>query len=602
MAAVISVEGVSKSFGTRVLFENVSLAVQSGERLAIIGPNGSGKSTLLSILAGTEETDEGRRVCTRQTTVSCVAQKDVALSDETVEQCWRKHQVDTSAAAEGQALRLLAEAGFTDHQQLVEKLSGGWRKRLAICCGILSQPDALLLDEPTNHLDVEGLIWLENLLLARKQDCVFVSHDRWFLDAVATRIVEINPAYPGGLFQASGNYAEFLERRADFFAGQHKQEEHLANKYRREAEWLRRRPKARATKAVSRIKDADKLKNELSAVKQRNSSHRTVELSFAASGRQANVFIEAEGLAKSFGDNHLFSALELSIAPGDRIGFLGGNGSGKTTLLHILAGSQSADAGTMKQANELRSFMFDQQRESLDQNQSLRHALTENGKTVNFRGQTVYVTAWAKRFLFNAEQLDRPMHSFSGGEQARVLIARLMLQENDVLLLDEPTNDLDIPSLEVLEESLLEFPGAILLISHDRYLMDKVCTGFLALNGKGRADRVADYGQWQACLEKDKTASAVEAAVVSTATTASVQAVPESAGLNWDEQKEYRGIEKKIQTAETKVESIQEELALPENYTNAERCAELTTTLAAAQENLDSLYARWEELETKVGG
>ncbi len=406
---------------------------------------------------------------------------------------------------------MLGRAGFADPQTTTSLLSGGWRRRLAIARELIRRPDLLLLDEPTNHLDIEGVRWLEEILLSNRGASVMVSHDRYFLENVCTRIAEVNRIYPDGVFTTSGKYSDFLEKREDYLASQAKEREALANLVRREIEWLRRGAKARTSKSKARIATAGELQVKL-AESQDRARMGTTDIDFTGTGRRTKRLVIAERIAREFGGRKLFRDVSFALGPGMRLGLLGANGSGKTSLLKLLAGEAAPDGGSIQFADALRVVYFDQNREQLDAEVTLRRALAPTGDSVIFQDRVIHVVSWAKRFLFRQDQLELPVGRLSGGEQARVLIARLMLKPADLLLLDEPTNDLDIPTLEILEESLLEFTGAIVLVTHDRFMLDRVSTVLLALNGKGGAEFFADYAQWEATLGRSAAVPANEGA------------------------------------------------------------------------------------------
>ena len=397
---------------------------------------------------------------------------------------------------------LLGKAQFGDFMQDANLLSGGWKKRLDIVRALMIEPDLLLLDEPTNHLDLEGIVWLEKFLMREKITYMVVSHDRYFLENISNKIIELNRCYPQGLFSSEGNMTVYTERKEAFLAGQLQRERGLASVVRDEIDWLRRSPKARTKKSVARIQKANELIEDLSDIKRRNKTVK-VEIGFSASDRETRRLLIAKNLAKSLGGRQLFEGIDITLSPGSRLGIVGTNGTGKTTLLKMLAKQVVPDMGTLKYADDLRLVYFDQHREHIPPNTTLRQALAPNNDMVNYRGQLIHVNGWAKKFLFSPDRLSLQVSCLSGGERARILIAKLMLEPADILFLDEPTNDLDIPTLEVIEESLTEFAGAVVLISHDRCLMDRVCTQILGLGKENEQQFFADYSQWeQACAKR----------------------------------------------------------------------------------------------------
>jgi ATP-binding cassette subfamily F protein uup len=322
---------------------------------------------------------------------------------------------------------------------------------------------------------------------------VIVSHDRYFLENVPTRRAELNKVYPDGVLYSPGNYSAFLEFKADFLHAQNKRQSALENRVRIETEWLRRGPKARTTKSKARIDNAGELISELSDLRQRSQTS-SANIDFVSSGQKTKRLVHFDKVTFGFGEKPLFANLDFTIMSGMRVGLVGANGSGKTTLLQLLRGEIEPQKGEIQRADGLRIVYFDQRRQ-LNPDQTLRRALAPDSDSVIYRDNVIHVASWAARFLFTNEQLDQPVHKLSGGERARVLIANLMLEPAGVLLLDEPTNDLDIPTLEILEESLLEFEGALVLVTHDRYLLDRVSTIVLGLDESGQPGRFADYSQ-----------------------------------------------------------------------------------------------------------
>ncbi|HEU5406376.1 MAG TPA: ABC-F family ATP-binding cassette domain-containing protein, partial [Nitrospira sp.] len=492
--------------------------------------------------------------------------------------------------------KALSLGGFTRSEQSVSTLSGGWKKRLAIARSLMLEPDVLLMDEPTNHLDVEGILWLEGLLKTEPHAFIVVSHDRRFLESVTTRIWELNRRYANGVFQANGRYSEFLEQRDAALQAQVDYQASLANRVRREVEWLRRGPKARTTKAKARIDSAGRLIDELNDIESRQ-GNAPAGIDFTASGRKSKQLLVAKGIEKSLGGKLIVSGVDMLLGPRERIGLLGPNGGGKTTVLKLLAGTLEPDSGTITRADRLRVVTFEQHRESLDQQATLRRALTPaGGDAVVYQERSVHLVSWAKRFLFRPEQLDLPISRLSGGEQARLLIARLMLQPADLLILDEPTNDLDIPTLDVLEDSLLEFTGALVLVTHDRWLLDRISTRLLALDGMGRAEWFADYAQWEAAQVRNAT----EERRTQVSKESSAQAKPSKRkGLSYKEQKEWDQIETKILEAEGRVAACQVATNDPSISSSATDLQERYDALHVAQTEVERLYARWAELDEK---
>ena len=573
---LLSCEAVGKAYGTRSLFEELSFGLFEGDQVGLVGPNGAGKSTLLKILAGLESPDRGRRSLRGGVRVGYVPQDPAFPPGGTVEDVVVSalSAVD-EADRPGRIAHALGRAGFGDGRTEVAALSGGWQKRLAIARELAAEPDVLLMDEPTNHLDVDGILWLEALLAERARACLVVSHDRYFLEHVATRMLEIDRKYPSGLFETAGRYSEFLVRR--------------------EIEWLRRGAKARSTKAKGRIKEADRLIEELRDARTRGAT-RTAGIDFVASGRRTRELLVARGLTKALGGRLLVRGLDLIITPGVRVGLMGPNGSGKTTLLNLLAGALEPDAGSIERADGLRTVRFEQQRAWLDPDLPLRRALAPEGDAVVFQGRNVHVAAWAKRFLFPPEHLEVPVGRLSGGEQARIHIARLMREPADLLILDEPTNDLDIPTLDVLEESLAAFEGGLVLVTHDRFMLDRIATVIVALDGQGGAETFADYAQWEG-------ARGVTGKPLTTGplTLPSPRRGEGEKGKRrgYLEQREWDGMEAAIVEAETALEASRRAAEDPTIASDPAALQARYAAVEAARAEVDRLYARWAELEAK---
>jgi len=592
MTVLLGIHSLSKSYGTQILFKDLSLTVSEGDHLALIGPNGSGKSTLLKIIAESENADDGYISRRRALRIGYATQAP-EFPDKPLEEIMLEGRSD-SIDMLTKARTLLSRAQFTDFSLSATTLSGGWKKRLDIAKALMDDPDILLLDEPTNHLDLEGIEWLEKFLLRERLTFIVISHDRYFLDKIANRIIEINRCFPGGMLHCEGTLSDYMEQKEDFLKGQAQQERSLASTARNEVEWLRRSPKARTTKSLSRIQRAYALLDELSAVKTRNKQD-TVSINFSASERETRKLLVAKNIAKSMGGKLLFKNVDITLSPGTRIGIVGKNGTGKTTLLKIMAGSVTQDMGTVKYANDIRLVYFDQHRDQIPPQLTLKEALSPHGEMVNYRGQDIHVNGWAKRFLFSQERLQLPIGCLSGGERARIQIAKLMLEPADILFLDEPTNDLDIPTLEVLEKSLIDFPGAVVLISHDRCLMDRVCTEIVGLGVGNEEILFADYEQWEAAIKEVEKKS-----IRSPKEQKEVAATPKpSKKLSFKEQKELDAMEENILKVEQEMEMLQQQLKEPAVQTDAQRSLDLYTRLSEAQRKHETLYERWQALEDK---
>jgi ATP-binding cassette subfamily F protein uup len=602
---IISAQALAKRFGVSPLFQNLSFMVSEGERIGVIGPNGSGKSTLLEILSGRLQPDSGELATRKGTHLSLVRQISEYTPGETIRSVLNKALDEAHVPEEDRLARIsaiLGRAGFTDLDAPASTLSGGWRKRLAIVDSLIRKPDVLLLDEPTNHLDLAGIDWLESVLQSASFASVVVSHDRYFLENIANEIVEINPAYENGSLRVSGNYSAFLEAKEEYLHAQRNRQAALENRVHTEIEWLRRGPKARTTKSKARIDKAHELIGELADLSARTRST-SAQIDFSSSGRKTKQLITLDDVSYSFGERFLFDHIHFIIASGMRVGLVGPNGSGKTTLLRLLKGDIRPSHGKIRRADSLRIVYFDQNR-TLDPDVSLHRALAPDSDSVIYQDRVIHVAAWAARFLFTGEQLNQPVGRLSGGERARVLIAQLMLQPADVLLLDEPTNDLDIPTLEILEESLLEYPGALVLVTHDRYMLDRVSTAILGLDGLGHAERFADYPQWESWQRAQLSAAKIKPASTSqvTATGAQPSTTAPSAKkkLSYKEARELETIEQRIAEAEKELQSKHDALLDPAAMSDPARLRTLSLEMQAAQQAIDSLYARWADLESKL--
>ena len=609
MPPILNAQGLTKAFGANALFQDISFTVSDGDHIGLIGPNGAGKSTLLKVLAGDEDADAGDVAIRKRARVGYVQQESVFADKLTVrdvlEQALMRAAVP-DAEREGRLRETSGRTGFPSLEAEAARLSGGWRKRLAIAEALVTKPDVLLLDEPTNHLDLAGIAWLEQIVKETDSAVVMVSHDRYFLENTAEEMVELNRVYADGLLRVKGSYSKFLEGKEQYLEAQSKLQDALKNRVKIETDWLRRGPKARTTKSKARIDSAQELIGQLKEVNSRTQTA-SAGIDFSATDRQTKRLVEMEGVSVVLGDRKIVENLNFLITSGMRVGLVGPNGSGKTTLLRLLTGELLPAAGKLKLASSLKIVYFSQTRE-LDEQLTLRRALAPDSDSVVYQGRVVHVASYATKFLFTSEQLNQPVERLSGGERARVLIAKLMLEPADLLLLDEPTNDLDIATLEILEESLLEYTGALVLVTHDRYMLDRVSTTVLGLDGRGGAERFADYSQWEQGVgikgEEIIAASIAPGAAGTAVAGASVILPPATGGkkkLSYLEAREFAGIEAAVDAAEDRLQAAREMLDDNAVAVDAMRLTAALAEMEKAQETADALYARWAELTEKAG-
>jgi len=614
MPPILNAQSVTKQFGAKPLFLNVSLTVEDGDRIGLIGPNGAGKSTLLALLAGQVEPDSGELAVRKRARAAYVPQDSRFAAGLTIRQVLENALAAAhvnEAEREGRLRELTGRAGFADLNAEAASLSGGWRKRLAITEAMVIEPEVMLLDEPTNHLDLAGIEWLEELLRASPFASVTVSHDRYFLESTSSQIVELNRVFADGLFRVKGTFSRFLEEKQAYLESQSKQQESLRNQVKTEIEWLRRGPKARTTKSKARIDSANEMIGQLKAMDSRTTVN-SAGIDFEASQRKTKRLVEFTDVAcdvPSFEEEpgrRLFTGLNFILTAGMKVGLVGPNGSGKTTFLRLLRGEIEPAEGTIRRADNLRLVYFSQMRE-LDESLTLRRALAPESDSVIHQGRTTHVASWAARFLFTSEQLNQPVRNLSGGERARVLIAKLMLEPADVLLLDEPTNDLDIPTLEILEENLLDFPGALILVTHDRYLLNRVASTVLGLDGRGHTGQFADYAQWEDWLEEqadaqdkanrraDGSSKGQQASAASGNTSSSAKKK-----LSYLEAREFAEIEHRVEVSDARLAAARDHVEHPDVATNSIALQEALKELDSAQHENDTLYARWAELTEKA--
>jgi ATP-binding cassette subfamily F protein uup len=611
LSILLSTRDLSHAFGAQPLFRGIGFTLADGDRVGLIGPNGAGKSTLLKILVGDLAPDGGDIARRNGLRVALLPQVPHFVPGATVRE------------AVSAGLRGVDRASWEDEARIdewlskmslepdagVDRLSGGWRKRVALARALVADPELLLLDEPTNHLDVDSILWLEKLLAGARFATMTVTHDRLFLQRIANRILELDRRNTGGLLDVAGDYATYVERKAEAMASQERREGTLRNTLRRETEWLRRGPQARATKQQARIQRAEALGTEVAGLAARNRAS-VVDLDFqagdVAGGTRARRLIEARGIGKRYGDRVVFAAMDLFVGPRTRLGLLGPNGCGKSTLLRVLTGEEAPTSGELFRADNLRVAYFDQNRASLDPTRSVVDTVCPGGDYVEFRGARVHRHGYLERFLFRSQQMSQPVGRLSGGEQSRLAIACLMLRPANVLVLDEPTNDLDLPTLTVLEEALASFDGAVLLVTHDRYFLDQVATQILAFHTRpgeeGQVTALAGLEQWEAWHATQATPRSIvrdaERPANAPAAPVAGESPPRRKKLSFKDQQDWNTIETRILEAEARLTALELEAAGPDVIAEAALLVSLHAEIAAARLIIDHLYARWAELET----
>jgi ATP-binding cassette subfamily F protein uup len=588
MAVLLNLDKISKSFGAKALFTDLCLTVNDGDRIGIIGDNGTGKTTLTKIMVNMESADTGNIAIRKNLKIASVPQVSQYEANASVWDIVAGKATSDFKNADVKTATALSIVGFDDYTAKFDTLSGGWSKRLDIACGIVNEPELLILDEPTNHLDYQALVWLENFLGSAKFTWVMVSHDRFLLEQCVNRIVEINKRYDSNIFQSDGKYHDFLEKHLQNIELQNKLEAVMSNKVRAEIEWLRRGPKARRTKAKYRIDEAHHLIKELADLKERKQTCKT-DIEFSSSNRKTKSLVKIKNISKSFGDTHILKNFTANLTTSLRIGLLGGNGVGKSTLLKLLSKQIEPDSGSVEHADNLRIVYFDQLREALHQQKTIKQFLADGNDTVIFKDRPVHIVSWIKRFGFSPGQLDSTIASLSGGEQARILIAKLMLQPADILLLDEPTNDLDIRTIETLEENLLEFGGLLVIVSHDRYMISRVCSLFIGFTADTKAELFADYEQWEESLKIIKKENAGK-------TVKDKRPKKEKTKLSYKEKLELQDAEKQINILDDKIKSLEGQFGDPKNFSDYILLHKLTEEIASNKEALEKFYRRWEEL------
>ena len=584
--ALLSLRGIRQSYQERPLLAGVDLALEAGERLALVGHNGSGKSTLLSILAGLREPEAGERAVQRGLVLEYLEQEPRLDAQRRVRELVRGTQQELS---EHRVEELCSHLDIRDPDALAGTLSGGERRRVALARALLSKPDLLLLDEPTNHLDAFATDWLEDHLLETRTAFVLVTHDRYFLDRVVTRIAELDR---GRLFLYEGGYRDYLEQRAARRAVEEQDEASRQILLRRETAWMRRGAPARTSKSKARIQRYHALVDDAPVALPRE-----LELAIPPGPRLGSRVLELAGVAKSLGGRRLFAGLDLELGPGERLGIVGPNGAGKSTLVQLCMGLVAPDEGTLERGETVRFARVTQEKSELDPAKTVVAEIAGDTELVRLGERAQRVESFLERFLFRGRAKQQLVGLLSGGEKSRVLLAKLLLQGGNVLVLDEPTNDLDLATLRALEEALLAFEGSALVISHDRWFLDRVATRLLYLDGCGGAR--LHYGDFSGLLETlEEERRAARPAREEKRETREEPERARKKGLAPWQQREYEGLLETIAALEAREAGLGARLADPALY--ARPRAEIEAAQrehAEAQAELARALSRWEELE-----
>jgi len=619
--AVLSASSLSIAFGSRPLLDGGTIAILEGERVGVVGRNGCGKSTFLKIAAAAQAPDSGQVTLRRGLLIGYLPQ-DFELEDQlsvheavmkgaaAVQSLLAEYDLapaDSSRAAdllqrieqldgwelESRAKAILSHLNAPEPSRIVGTLSGGEKRRVALCRALIARPDLLVLDEPTNHLDTESIQWLEDFLAKYRGTCLFVTHDRYFLDRVSTRIVEITQ---GKFISFQGNYTDFLiaqmHRESVAEHAEHRREKFL----RRELEWVRRAPSARRTKSIDRVERYFEMASAGPPEKLGD-----VDIILPPPKELGNRVISIRNVSYSIEQRVLISKLTLEIPPNARIGVVGRNGVGKTTLLRLLTGELQPTSGTIELGARTELNVVDQHRLQIDPSRTVWDEVGEGKETVKLGEETLSLRAYLRRFLFTEDRIGQAISQLSGGERSRVLLAKILKRGGNVLLLDEPTNDLDLSTLRLLEEALIQFKGTIVLVSHDRYFMNRVCTHTLALNGDGSIQfDVGNYEEFILRRAKMESSAKMQGKPPTQELPAIQIRSARAAKLTWKEERELEGIDQTILQAESKLAELEAILSDPVFY--KERASEAQSVQVECEnqrEKIASLYERWEALEQK---
>jgi ABC transport system ATP-binding/permease protein len=633
--AVISLSSAQLAFGHVALLDHADFSLETGERVGLIGRNGTGKSSLLKIISGQSKLDDGLLVQQQGLKIAYVEQEPVFNPEDTVfdavaggmgEQQSMLSEYEALTGQFGQGdddalmermhalqVRLDATDGWNlankvdttlDRLGLVREakmntLSGGMQKRVALAVALVSAPDVLLLDEPTNHLDFVSIKWLEGLLRDFRGSVLFITHDRSFLDNVATRIVELDR---GKLLSFPGNFTKYQERKQELLANEEVENAKFDKFLAQEEVWIRKGVQARRTRDEGRVRRLEALRLQRVA---RRDQQGQVKLDIGTGERSGKIVADLENVSKHYGEKVILQDFSATILRGDKVGLIGPNGAGKTTLLKIILGEETADEGKVRLGTKLNVAYFDQMRAQLNEEASLADTIAPGSDWVEVNGQRKHVMSYLGDFLFAPERARSPVKSLSGGERNRLLLARLFAKPANCLVLDEPTNDLDIDTLELLEELLEEYSGTVFLVSHDRTFLDNVVTQVIVSEGQGKwREYVGGYSDWERVrAEAPVAAPAAKPTQPKAAEPASATPAPKKVKLSYKEQRELDELPQQIASLEDEQSAITAQLNGPDFYkTNPADAKRMTARIAEIEEQLLTALERWEQIEARSRG
>ena len=615
----LSVENISKSYGERVLFEDISFGINKDQKVAFVAKNGSGKTSILNIIAGLDTPDTGQIVTRKEISMAYLSQNDVLNPDLTIEETIfatenkilsivnqyekaLKNLEDTDAyqAAfelmeqynawdfETQYTQILSKLKIDDLSQKVSSLSGGQKKRVSLAIVLIHKPDFLILDEPTNHLDLEMIEWLESYFAKEKITLFMVTHDRYFLERVCNEIIELEN---GNIYKYKGNYSYYLEKKEERIQLEQVTTDKAKNLFKKELDWMRRQPKARTTKSKSRIDDFYQIKEK---AQQRRVEHK-VQLEINME-RLGSKILELHKLKKSYGDKVILDGFDYVFKRGERIGIIGKNGTGKSSFLNIITEKNPVDAGTVMVGETIKFGYYTQSGIVIKEGQKVIEVIKEFGEFIPLmKGQKISASQLLERFLFDKKKQYDFVEKLSGGEQKRLYLCAVLIQNPNFLILDEPTNDLDVVTLNVLENFLLDYPGNLLVVSHDRYFMDKIVDALFVFRGEGVVENFpgnySDFRAYEDSAPKEKIEKEIEE---------KPETAPSKNGLNYQEKREFGALEAEIERLQNRKTTIENqflavEIAPEDIQKKSEELEEIITSLEEKEE-------RWLELSMKLEG